>query len=251
MPDCLLAFGANEGDLKATYHAAVSAIEATEGVDSVIAGEAIATQSVGGPADQPDYLNASIRIATELSATALHERLIQIESQLGRERRERWGSRKIDLDLLLYGDHAIQTPTLTVPHPRMSFRKFVLQPSLEIAGDMIHVTSGKAIAQLLDHLDSRANVIAWVNPTEKILRELALDNSMAAWTLVPVHSVEQFAAFETQVKLVIVGKATEDDSESRELVHRALAFAGPTLDLTRAEDEDEVAEIQAAAAACS
>ena len=208
------------------------------------------TDPVGGPAGQPQYLNAAIRLTSTLSAQAMHERLIEIETELGRERHVRWGSRKIDLDLLLFGGQSIQTETLTVPHPRMSFRRFVLEPCLDIAGEMVHVTSGKSISQLLEHLNSRANVIAWVNPNVKLLQELSLDDALAGWTLVPVNDLEQLTAFEALAKFVVV----EQHENCQELVKRALAFPGPMLDLTQLEgisDEEIAAEVRAAAVACS
>lgn len=86
-----------------------------------------------GPGDQPDYLNAVARIDTGLDAAALLEALQSIETAQGRVRTERWGPRTLDLDLLLYGDATIDTPTLIVPHPRMTQRDFVLYPLREIS----------------------------------------------------------------------------------------------------------------------
>jgi hypothetical protein len=99
--------------------------------------------------------------------------LLQIESALGRERHDRWADRTLDLDLLLYSDEIIDTPALTVPHPRMSFRRFVLEPAAEIAGSMIHPTSGWTLDQLLSHLDAGADRIAIVSPDEPARRGLA------------------------------------------------------------------------------
>jgi len=92
-----------------------------------------------GPADQPDYVNAVAGVDTRMSAADLLLALVQIEDRQGRERgTERWGPRTLDLDLLLYGEACIATPMLTVPHPGMHERDFVLVPLAEIAGD-IHV----------------------------------------------------------------------------------------------------------------
>jgi 2-amino-4-hydroxy-6-hydroxymethyldihydropteridine diphosphokinase len=90
-----------------------------------------------GPADQPDYVNAVAGIDTRLPALDLLQALAQIEDRQGRSRgREKWGPRTLDLDLLLYGDQRIATPALTVPHPGMHERDFVLVPLAEIAGDL-------------------------------------------------------------------------------------------------------------------
>ena len=90
-----------------------------------------------GPEEQPDYVNAVVSLDTLLSADELHQALISIEGQQGRVRDgEKWGARIIDLDLLLYGNSSINTPTLTVPHPGMNERDFVIVPLEEIAGNV-------------------------------------------------------------------------------------------------------------------
>ncbi|HEY2803503.1 MAG TPA: 2-amino-4-hydroxy-6-hydroxymethyldihydropteridine diphosphokinase, partial [Actinomycetota bacterium] len=95
------------------------------------------TSPVGGP-EQDDFLNAVVGISTELEPHALLEALQGIENELGRVRAERFGPRTIDLDLLLYGGEEIDDPELTVPHPRMHERAFVVVPLTELgAGDVI------------------------------------------------------------------------------------------------------------------
>lgn len=90
-----------------------------------------------GPEEQPDYVNAVVSLDTLLSADELHRALISIEDMQGRTRDgEKWGPRIIDLDLLLYGNNTIDTATLTVPHPGMHERDFVIVPLEEIAGNV-------------------------------------------------------------------------------------------------------------------
>jgi len=90
-----------------------------------------------GPEEQPDYVNAVVALDTLLSADELHRALVSIEDQQGRARDgEKWGPRIIDLDLLLYGNSTINTDTLTVPHPGMHERDFVIVPLEEIAGNV-------------------------------------------------------------------------------------------------------------------
>ena len=90
-----------------------------------------------GPADQPDYVNAVVAMDTLLSADEIHKALIKIEDLQGRVREgEKWGPRIIDLDLLLYGNSTIETATLTVPHPGMHERDFVIIPLEEVAGNL-------------------------------------------------------------------------------------------------------------------
>ena len=87
-----------------------------------------------GYEDQPAFLNAVAEVETELAPRPLLERLLEVEKRLGRERDGlRWGPRTIDLDLLLYGELAVDEPGLTVPHPRLAGRLFVLEPLAELA----------------------------------------------------------------------------------------------------------------------
>jgi 2-amino-4-hydroxy-6-hydroxymethyldihydropteridine diphosphokinase len=89
-----------------------------------------------GYADQPPFLNAVAELETELSPRALLDRLLEVERELGRTREApRWGPRTIDLDLLLYGDLALDEPGLTIPHPRLHERLFVLEPLADLAPD--------------------------------------------------------------------------------------------------------------------
>jgi deoxyguanosine kinase len=91
-------------------------------------------------------------------------RLQQVENDLGRQRTERWSPRTIDLDLLLYGDLAINTAALVVPHPRMAWRRFVLEPAAEVAGQMLHPMIGWTIARLLEHLNTTPAYVAVTGP---------------------------------------------------------------------------------------
>jgi len=91
-----------------------------------------------GPQDQPDYVNAVMCIATDLSPLDLLHRLQSIENEQGRVRKgERWGARTLDLDLLIYGDQKIEMPDLTVPHVGIAERSFVLYPLYEIAPQLV------------------------------------------------------------------------------------------------------------------
>ena len=245
MVDSLIAFGANEGEPEANFRQAIELLRATDGIEVTAVGEPVQTEPVGGPKGQPRYLNASIRLMTSLEAQSLHERLVEIETKLGRQRHVRWGSRAIDLDLLLYGDQKIQTSTLIVPHPRMSFRRFVLEPSSKIAGDMTHPTSGLTIAQLLKILDQRSNLAVWVNaPLEfsSLLNDsLAEQDHSTEWDFAQVSDLAQISEVKSVAKLMVVFKAEKENSEVTE---QALKFAGPMLDL-RSSDQP-VEEVAAA-----
>jgi 2-amino-4-hydroxy-6-hydroxymethyldihydropteridine diphosphokinase len=90
-----------------------------------------------GPQDQPDYVNAVMGIHTTLEALVLLSAMQQIENEQGRVRSQRWGARTLDIDILLYDDCLMDTPELTIPHPRMKEREFVMRPLREIAPDLI------------------------------------------------------------------------------------------------------------------
>jgi 2-amino-4-hydroxy-6-hydroxymethyldihydropteridine diphosphokinase len=131
--------GSNLGDREGNLRQAVELLSAEDGIDVVTVSEIRETDPVG-PVDQGPFLNGAVRIETDLDPRELLERLLAVEERLGRVRRERWGPRTIDLDLLLYGDDVVDEPGLTVPHPRLHERRFALEPlsdlapSLEIPG---------------------------------------------------------------------------------------------------------------------
>ncbi len=128
MPRAAVGLGSNLGD-RAQHIATATGALAELGV-LVRVSSLYETAPIGGP-DQGPYLNAVVVIDTELSPRELLERCLEIELEAGRERAERWGPRTLDLDLLLYGGQRIEEDELTVPHPRMTERRFVLDPLLE------------------------------------------------------------------------------------------------------------------------
>jgi 2-amino-4-hydroxy-6-hydroxymethyldihydropteridine diphosphokinase len=124
--------GANLGDREATMRAALGALDATPGVRVVAVSSFRETEPVGY-LDQPHFLNAAAAVETELDARGLLDALLAVEAGLGRTREgPRFGPRTIDLDLLLFGDQQVDEPGLTVPHPRLHERAFVLEPLAEL-----------------------------------------------------------------------------------------------------------------------
>lgn len=102
-----------------------------------------------GKTDQPDFLNQSVLISTQLTVVELMENILEIEKKMGRVREEKWGPRLIDIDIILFGDEVMNSTNVVIPHPFMQERKFVLEPSVEIAAEMIHPVLQKTVAQLL------------------------------------------------------------------------------------------------------
>jgi len=131
------------------------------------------TVPIGGPAGQGAFLNGALLLECTISATELAGALQAIEAQLGRERAIRWDARAIDIDLLLYGSEVIDSRDLSVPHPRMSCRKFVLEPAAEIGGFMIDPISGWTLCGLLRHLQDSPRYVAVVSSERAVAEWLA------------------------------------------------------------------------------
>ena len=145
-----IGLGSNLGDREQQLAGALHALAATPGIEGVRTSRLYETDAVGPPPQGP-YLNAAAELEVELSARALLERLLQIESQAGRVREPaapRWSARTLDLDLLLYGAHCIDEPGLVVPHPRLHEREFVLVPFEEIAAEVRHPRLRRSIGEL-------------------------------------------------------------------------------------------------------
>lgn len=148
-----LGLGANLGDRHAHFNLAQQQLNQLPQSKLIAFSDIIQTDPVGGPPDQPPYLNAAASLQTQLTPTQLLTELRRIENLAGRERHQRWGPRTLDLDLLLYNQTTLQSESLTIPHPRMHQRRFVLQPLAQIAPEAHHPTLKKTIAQLLQELD--------------------------------------------------------------------------------------------------
>lgn len=145
----LLGLGGNLGDPEATMRQALQAIDARSDT-SVIAVSRLYRTPPWGKTDQPAFVNACAAVETELGPRALLDLCLATERALKRERRERWGPRTIDLDVLDHGGAAYEDGDLTLPHPRMGRRAFVLVPLAEIAPDLMvdGVEIGRALAAL-------------------------------------------------------------------------------------------------------
>jgi 2-amino-4-hydroxy-6-hydroxymethyldihydropteridine diphosphokinase len=155
-----IGIGSNLGDRGGHIAGALSSLAALPSTRLVASSSIIETQAAG-PIAQGPYLNAAACLETSLLPRELLNHLLEIEIAHGRERiaDQRWGPRTLDLDLLLYGEHIIDQPGLTVPHPRLHERPFVLIPLAEIAGDLVIPTLRRTVREIAPPPATRQGVI--------------------------------------------------------------------------------------------
>lgn len=132
-----IGLGSNLGDRKNYIDESVKMIAAAKQVELCRASDIVETIALAST-EQPKFLNATAEIKTTLSAADLHKTLSDIESELGRARRGHWWPRTIDLDLLLFGQEILENPDLTIPHPQMHLRSFVLKGLCQLNGELLH-----------------------------------------------------------------------------------------------------------------
>jgi 2-amino-4-hydroxy-6-hydroxymethyldihydropteridine diphosphokinase len=156
----LIALGSNLGDRGGQLRQAVAELSRLPQTQLVARSAWHETAPVGGPAGQQAFLNGAALVATSLPPDQLFLEARRIELQLGRVHTERWAARSLDLDILLCDGVELQTPVLAIPHPRMAFRRFVLEPAAEAAPWIVHPESGWTVQRLLDHLDHATELIA-------------------------------------------------------------------------------------------
>jgi 2-amino-4-hydroxy-6-hydroxymethyldihydropteridine diphosphokinase len=250
----------------------------------VRAGRLYATRPIGTPDAAADFVNAAIQITTRLAPGELIELLLSIEKSLGRIRSHRWGPRTVDLDLLLYDRETLSLPladgaTLVVPHPRMSFRRFVLTPAADVAGDMFDPLSRMTSHQLLTHLDTQPNAVAllgasnwideirdgldawsaaepqraakatfaWIHPAE--FSAGAFPPSSHRFALLCIDSEKQWPLVRSQMKLLVYSSGATESGKLAWVGQAIDGFVGPRLALESNDMLVAISELAAALAA--
>ena len=243
----LIAFGSNQGDSLQVFASSIDALQRIAGVTVVAHSNPIWTKPITGrfsadaanpDRDQP-YLNAVIRVVTKLSPSELHLQTAAIERQFGRVRSGHWQARVIDLDLLLLGAQIVDTRSLTLPHPRMSFRRFVLEPAAEIAAELKHPIANCSIKALLERINSPDKIMALfcsdsethTDALDQLIVELSKIGSH--WRFAKVFSAEKLSQLDSNLTVVAVFDLpnSKEGNLSSEIKSLAIRFAGPSLRL--------------------
>jgi 2-amino-4-hydroxy-6-hydroxymethyldihydropteridine diphosphokinase len=147
MNSSYLLIGGNEGEREAALSEARTHLEAAAG--AIRQTSSLYETAPWGRPDQPWFLNQALLLATEADATALLKTLLHIEERMGRIRQEKYGSRRIDIDILFFNDAIVRLPELVIPHPEIANRRFVLEPLCEIAPEYCHPVLHLSVRELL------------------------------------------------------------------------------------------------------
>ncbi|MBW8684577.1 2-amino-4-hydroxy-6-hydroxymethyldihydropteridine diphosphokinase [Chitinophaga rhizophila] len=149
MNKAILLIGGNLGDRTGHLREAVRRIN--EEIGQIVKISSLYETAAWGDVAQPDYLNQALFVSTDMDERTLLHTVLEIEQQIGRVRRQKWGARVIDIDIIFYNDAIINMPDLKVPHPQMQFRQFVLVPLQEIIPEWEHPVLHQTVRILLQN----------------------------------------------------------------------------------------------------
>ena len=156
--------GGNQGNTEAIFQKAIMMLQSDVGTINKIS--SLYKTAAWGKTDQPDFINQVLEMSSKLSPESLLQNTQQIEKLLGRERLEHWGPRIIDIDILYYGTTIVNTEHLTIPHPRIPERRFVLEPLVEVCSSFIHPILGISQTELLAQCTDKLMVEKIMNTKE-------------------------------------------------------------------------------------
>ncbi|WP_293306944.1 2-amino-4-hydroxy-6-hydroxymethyldihydropteridine diphosphokinase [Pedobacter sp. UBA5917] len=152
-----LLLGGNLGDREGNLKKAIELLD--QNIGRVISVSSLYETAAWGKTDQPAFLNQAVALETDLSALEVLDHALNIEQELGRVRKDKWGERLIDIDLILFGNEVINIPDkLQVPHPHMQNRRFVMEPLAEIAPDVVHPVFGDTILTISKNMEDPLEV---------------------------------------------------------------------------------------------
>ena len=158
MPSVFIGIGSNLGDRQKNCLRAVERMDRMADFRITGYSDWYLTKPVGVEG-QEWYVNGVVSLTTDISPQDSLERLLKIEADMGRIRKERWGPRSIDLDILMFGQEIIQESNLKIPHPRMHLRRFVLEPMTQLAPNLVHPELGLSMKVLLENLPDENQVV--------------------------------------------------------------------------------------------
>lgn len=212
MASCLVGIGSNLGDRSALVERAFAALARLPQTRFIARSSLYETRPIGGPTGQSCFLNAAALLETSLAPLALLGALECLELDLGRTREMRWAARTIDLDLLLYGDLILTTDRLTIPHPRLAWRRFALVPAAEIAAEMRHPQLGRTIGELLAQLDATLRYVAITGIPGAGTTQLAaaVADRCAGRTILDSHVEPASPSLDSLLKFLAVKRAALD-----------------------------------------
>lgn len=151
-----LALGGNVGEVEKNLALALKALETHLG--PILACSQAYVTEPWGPIPQGDFINQALLLQTQDSPMQVLKKILEIEQSLGRERKDRFGPRTMDIDLIFYGQKVMNEDLLILPHPRMQARRFVLQPMVEIAPNWMHPILHKTMKELLDQCPDEGKI---------------------------------------------------------------------------------------------
>jgi 2-amino-4-hydroxy-6-hydroxymethyldihydropteridine diphosphokinase len=151
-----LHLGSNIGNKKSQLESAIESIK--KSIGKVVTSSSFYETEAWGKKDQESFLNIAIEVLTDLSAEDLLKQCNKIEAQVKSVKAEKWGPRILDIDILFLGDKVVKNSTLTIPHPEIENRNFVLIPLMEIAGEFIHPVLNKTIEELYEECKDECEV---------------------------------------------------------------------------------------------